>query len=65
MTPGHFIPILGKKGERNYIPVQTLTTDDYVFVAESGEGYQLVPSKVIRISMEVKFGYYSPLTTTG
>ncbi|CAF4085821.1 unnamed protein product, partial [Rotaria sordida] len=65
MTPDHFIPILGKKGDRNYIPVRTLTTDDYVFVAKLNESYQLVPSKVISISIEVKLGYYSPLTTTG
>lgn len=65
MTAGHFVPVLGKKGDRNYIPAETVTTDDYVFVAESGESYQLVPSKVINISVEAKLGYYSPLTTTG
>jgi hypothetical protein len=65
MTRDHFIPILGKKGDRNYIPVRTLTTDDYVFVTKLNESYRLVPSKVISISIEVKLGYYSPLTTTG
>jgi len=65
MTRDHLIPILGKKGDRNYIPVRTLTTDDYVFIVKSDESYQLVPSKVISISMEIKLGYYSPLTTAG
>jgi hypothetical protein len=65
MTPGHFVPILGKNGDRNYIQAQSLTTDDYVFGAKSGENNHLVPSKIISVSVEVKLGYYSPLTTTG
>ena len=56
---------MGKNGHRNYLQAQTLTTDDYLFVAKLGENNQLIPTKVISILIEVKLGYFSPLTTTG
>ncbi len=65
MTSGHFIPVLTTNGCRHYVPVQTLTTNDYVFIRKSEKNKELKPSKVANITIEVKVGYYSILTRSG
>ncbi|CAF1066207.1 unnamed protein product [Rotaria sordida] len=64
MTPGHFVPILGRNGMRTYVQAQKLTKADYIFVQSTATS-RLRPSKIASITIEAKLGYYSPLTTTG
>lgn len=65
MTPGHFVPILGKNGAWHYVPVQRLTTDNYVFIRKQEGDKELTMSKVANIKTETKLGYYSIPTTSG
>lgn len=62
LTSLHLIPIVNVHGELNYIPAKDIQIGDQ-FTVRINE--QLQTSPVINITIEIKQGYFAPLTLTG
>lgn len=62
-TPLHLIFIVSAYGGKDvYLPAREIQLGDQLFVEING---QVRPSRVLNITLEVKRGYFAPLTTTG
>ncbi len=62
LTALHLIPIIQNQGTLNYIPAKEVKAGDIVYVMSND---QVMPSPVIKVIMEMKTGFYAPLTTSG
>ncbi|CAF3480748.1 unnamed protein product [Rotaria sp. Silwood1] len=62
LTDVHLIPIITVDGLLNYVPVRDIKKGDILYVVSNGT---LIQSPVINVKLEVKVGYFSPLTTAG
>ncbi len=62
LTALHLIPIIQNDSTINYIPAKQVKIDDFVYVMSDD---QLVLSPVVNVIIEMKTGYYAPLTTSG
>ncbi|CAF1522314.1 unnamed protein product [Adineta ricciae] len=63
LTSLHLIPIVSVKGNLEYIPAKEVQLGDYLFVLSDQR--KLIRSKIIRIEIELKLGYYAPSSTSG
>ncbi|UJR07027.1 hypothetical protein I4U23_011315 [Adineta vaga] len=63
LTALHLIAVISIKGIFEYIPAKKVIVGDYLFVISSDK--KLTQSKIIRIEIEYKIGFYGPLTTSG
>jgi len=62
LTGLHLIPIIQHDNTLNYIPAKEVKIDDIVYVMSDD---QLTSSSVINVTLEMKTGFYAPLTTSG
>lgn len=62
LTELHLIPIIENDNTINYIPAKQVKVGDVLYVMSND---QLVLSPVIDVIVEMKTGYYAPLTTSG
>ena len=63
MTEYHLIPIKLQNENEKYIFANHVQIGDFLFVLEKNN--QIKSSKVIDIIIQIKIGYYAPLTTEG
>ena len=62
-TPLHLISVVSSNGRNDaYLPTREIQLGDQLFVDING---QVRPSRVMNITLEVKRGYFAPLTTAG
>ncbi|CAF1368197.1 unnamed protein product [Rotaria sordida] len=62
LTEYHLIPIINSNGNEQYVFAKQIKIGDYLFVLFNGK---LKYSPVINITIEMKKGYYAPLTMKG
>ncbi|CAF4733607.1 unnamed protein product, partial [Rotaria sp. Silwood1] len=62
LTSYHLIATINKDGDIIYIPAKDIKHNDTLRVVTNGQVYF---SSVINVTLEVKDGYYAPLTMTG
>ncbi len=62
LTDLHLIPIISSNGKFDYIAAKEVKLDDQFYVLING---QLEYSPVRNITIELKTGYFAPLTMTG
>ncbi|CAF1334707.1 unnamed protein product, partial [Rotaria sordida] len=62
LTQYHLIPTIDSNGNENYLFAKQIKIGDYLFVLFNGK---LKYSPVINITIEMKKGYYAPLTMKG
>ncbi|CAF0981463.1 unnamed protein product [Rotaria sordida] len=62
LTSHHLIGMINNDGDISYIPIKDIKHGDILRVITNGQIYS---SPVIDIKMEIKNGYYAPLTMTG
>jgi hypothetical protein len=62
LTALHLIPITQHDNTIKYIPAKQVKIGDGVYVMSDD---QMVLSPVINVILEMKTGYYAPLTTSG
>ncbi|CAF3773377.1 unnamed protein product [Rotaria sp. Silwood1] len=62
LTEYHLIPITNSNGNENYLFAKQIKIGDYLFVLFNGK---FKYSPVINITIEMKKGYYAPLTMKG
>ncbi|CAF1031584.1 unnamed protein product [Rotaria sordida] len=62
LTEYHLIPIINSNGNENYLFAKQIKIGDCLFVLFNGK---LMYSPVINITIEMKKGYYAPLTMKG
>ncbi|CAF3637472.1 unnamed protein product [Rotaria sp. Silwood1] len=62
LTEYHLIPTINSNGNENYLFAKQIKIGDYLFVLFNGK---LKYSPVINITIEMKKGYYAPLTMKG
>ncbi|CAF2859881.1 unnamed protein product [Rotaria sp. Silwood2] len=62
LTEYHLIPTINSNGNENYLFAKQIKIGDYLFVLLNGK---LKYSPVINITIEMKKGYYAPLTMKG
>lgn len=63
LTKLHLIPIVEQDGSLNYIPAKDVEVGNVLKVMSSDNQLELSP--VVDIIMEMKRGFYAPLTTSG
>ena len=63
LTALHLIAVVSIKRILEYIPAKKVIVGDSLFVVSSDK--KLTQSKIIRIEIEHKIGFYGPLTTSG
>ncbi|CAF1477119.1 unnamed protein product [Adineta steineri] len=62
LTEYHLIPIMNFTGNKNYLFAKQIQIGDYLFVLSNDK---LIHSPVVNITIEMKKGYYAPLTMKG
>jgi hypothetical protein len=62
LTGLHLLPIVKYDDTYVYVPAKQVKIGDILRVLSNG---QLVSSPVIRVTQEMKTGFYAPLTTAG
>ncbi|CAF1401685.1 unnamed protein product [Rotaria sp. Silwood1] len=62
LTELHLVPIIENDNTINYIPAKQIKIGDLLYVMSNG---QLVSSTVTNVILEMKTGFYAPLTTSG
>ncbi len=62
LTEFHLMPINQNNNTINYIPAKQVKVGDLLYVMSND---QLVLSPVTNVTVEMKTGYYAPLTTSG
>ncbi len=62
LTGLHLIAIVMNNGEIKYKSAQDIKQGDILRVVTNG---QVISSLVINVTMEIKTGYYAPLTMSG
>jgi Hint module len=63
LTKLHLIPIVQQDGSLNYIPAKDVKVGDILHVMSDDN--QVQSSPVTDVIMEMKNGFYAPLTTSG
>jgi desert hedgehog protein len=62
LTGLHLIPIILNDNTIRYIPAKHVQVGDIVYVMSDNE---MIPSSVVNVIIEMKTGFYAPLTTSG
>jgi hypothetical protein len=62
LTALHLIPIIQNENTLNYVPAKQVKVGDVLYVMSDD---QVMLSPVIKVIVEMKTGYYAPLTTSG
>lgn len=62
LTANHLIPIINSNGNKNYLFAKQIKIGDCLLILFNGK---LKYSPVINITIEMKKGYYAPLTMKG
>lgn len=62
LTGFHLIPTVGNDNSMKFVAAKQLKIGDAVYVMENGE---MISSVISNIILEMKAGYYGPLTTSG
>ncbi|CAF0987418.1 unnamed protein product [Rotaria sordida] len=63
LSAEHLIPVVSEKGISIYIPVERIKAGHHSLYVLSDDGI-LSQSLVIRVSIQMKIGYFAPLTTS-
>jgi hypothetical protein len=62
LTGLHLIPIIQNENTLNYVPAKEVKVGDVVYIMSDD---QVMLSPVIEVIVEMKTGFYAPLTTSG
>ena len=62
LTGLHLIPIISSNNKTNYIAAREVQLGDQLYVLVNG---QIKSSSIRNITIEMKQGYFAPLTLTG
>ncbi|CAF4077252.1 unnamed protein product, partial [Rotaria sp. Silwood1] len=64
LSAEHLIPVVSDTGTAIYIPAERVKAGHHSLYVLSDDGV-LSQSLVIRVSIQIKIGYFAPLTTSG